>query len=87
MCTASHTEQADMIRRHITWRSNHAYHERLCRIVDRANVALFPGQRQGPARGPPSSAAGWRSRALEAPRMPKRSWYGTSGESQTRSTE
>jgi hypothetical protein len=35
----SHTEQASMIRRYIIWRNNHAYDERLRRIVDRANVA------------------------------------------------
>jgi len=28
-----------MIRRYIIWRNNHAYDERLQRIVDRANVA------------------------------------------------
>jgi len=28
-----------MIRRYIIWRDNHAYDERLRRIVDRANVA------------------------------------------------
>jgi hypothetical protein len=36
---ASHTEQASVIRRYIIWRNNHAYDERLRRIVDRANVA------------------------------------------------
>jgi hypothetical protein len=36
---ASHKEQASMIRRYIIWRNNHAYAERLRRIVDRANVA------------------------------------------------
>jgi transposase len=36
---ASHKEQASMIRRHIIWRNNHAYDERLRRIVDRANIA------------------------------------------------
>ncbi len=36
---ATHKEQASMIRRYIIWRSNHAYDERLRRIVDRANVA------------------------------------------------
>ncbi len=36
---ASHTEQASMIRRYIIWRNNHAYDERLRRIVQRANVA------------------------------------------------
>ena len=35
----SHQEQASMIRRYIIWRNNHAYDERLRRIVDRANVA------------------------------------------------
>ena len=32
-------EQASMIRRYIIWRNNHAYDERLRRIIDRANVA------------------------------------------------
>jgi hypothetical protein len=36
---ASHKEQASMIRRYIFWRNNHAYDQRLRRIVDRANVA------------------------------------------------
>jgi len=36
---ASHKEQASMIRRYIRWRNNHAYDERLRRIVNRANVA------------------------------------------------
>jgi hypothetical protein len=36
---ATHEEQASMIRRYLIWRNNHAYDERLCRIVDRANVA------------------------------------------------
>ena len=36
---ASHQEQASMIRRYIIWRNNHAYDERLRRIVNRANVA------------------------------------------------
>jgi transposase len=36
---ASHKEQASMIRRYIIWRNNHAYDEKLRRIVDRANVA------------------------------------------------
>jgi transposase len=36
---ASHKEQASMIRRYIIWRNNHAYDERLRRIIDRANVA------------------------------------------------
>ena len=36
---ASHKEQASMIRRYIIWRNNHAYDERLRRIVDKANVA------------------------------------------------
>ena len=30
---ASHLEQASLIRRYIIWRNNHAYGERLCRIV------------------------------------------------------
>jgi transposase len=36
---ASHKEQASMIRRYIIWRNNHAYDQRLRRIVNRANVA------------------------------------------------
>ena len=36
---ASHEEQGSMIRRYIIWRNNHAYDERLRRIIDRANVA------------------------------------------------
>jgi transposase len=36
---ASHKEQASMIRRYIICRNNHAYDERLRRVVDRANVA------------------------------------------------
>jgi transposase len=36
---ASHKEQGRMIRRYIIWRNNHAYDERLRRIVDRANIA------------------------------------------------
>jgi transposase len=35
----THQEQASMIRRYIIWRNNHAYDERLRRIIDRANVA------------------------------------------------
>src|ERR1700729_3316892 len=35
----SHKQQASMIRRYIIWRNNHAYDERLRRIVSRANVA------------------------------------------------
>jgi transposase len=35
----SHQEQASMIRRYIIWRNNHAYDERLRRIIDKANVA------------------------------------------------
>ena len=35
----SHKEQASMIRRYIIWRNNHAYDERLRRIVDRACAA------------------------------------------------
>jgi hypothetical protein len=30
--------QASMIRRYIIWRSNHAHHERLRRIIDRATL-------------------------------------------------
>jgi transposase len=36
---ASHQQQARLIRRYIIWRNNHAYDERLRRIVTRANVA------------------------------------------------
>jgi hypothetical protein len=36
---ATHKEQAGMIRRYIIWRNNHAYDERLRRIVAKANVA------------------------------------------------
>jgi hypothetical protein len=36
---ATHQEQASMIRRYIIRRNNHAYDERLRRIIDRANVA------------------------------------------------
>jgi len=36
---SSHREQASMIRRYIIWRNNHAYDERLRRVIDRANVA------------------------------------------------
>jgi transposase len=36
---ATRQEQASMIRRYIIWRNNHAYDERLRRIIDRANVA------------------------------------------------
>ena len=35
----SHKEQASMIRRYIIWRNNHAYDERLRRIIAKANVA------------------------------------------------
>jgi hypothetical protein len=35
----SHHEQASMIRRYIIWRNEHAYDERLRRVVARANVA------------------------------------------------
>ncbi len=35
---ASHQEQASVLRRRIMWRNNHAYDERLRRIVDRPNV-------------------------------------------------
>ena len=36
---ATHEDQARMIRRYIIWRNNHAYDERLRRVVDRANMA------------------------------------------------
>jgi hypothetical protein len=36
---ASHTEQASMIRRYITWRNRNAHDRRLGKIVNRANVA------------------------------------------------
>ena len=36
---ATHEDQASMIRRYIIWRNNHAYDERLRRVIDRANVA------------------------------------------------
>ena len=36
---ASHKEQASRIRRYVIWRNNHAYDERLRRIIDRANIA------------------------------------------------
>jgi len=36
---ATHQEQGSMIRRYIIWRNNHAYDQRLRRIVARANVA------------------------------------------------
>jgi hypothetical protein len=35
----SHEEQGSMTRRYIIWRNNHAYDERLRRIIARANVA------------------------------------------------
>jgi transposase len=35
----SHKEQASMIRRYIIWRNNHAYDERLRKVIGRANVA------------------------------------------------
>ena len=35
----SHREQASIIRRYIIWRNNHAYDERLRRIINRANSA------------------------------------------------
>jgi len=35
----AHREQASMIRRYIIWRNNHAYDERLRRVIERANVA------------------------------------------------
>jgi hypothetical protein len=37
---ASHKEQASTIRRYIIWRNNHAYDERLRRIVAKVNAAL-----------------------------------------------
>jgi hypothetical protein len=36
---ATHQEQASMIRRYTIWRNNHAYDERLRRVLARANVA------------------------------------------------
>jgi transposase len=36
---ATHQQQGSMVRRYIIWRNNHAYDERLRRIIDRANVA------------------------------------------------
>jgi hypothetical protein len=36
---ATHQEQSSMIRRCIIWRNNHAYDERLRRVVERANLA------------------------------------------------
>jgi hypothetical protein len=36
---ASRREQSSMIRRYIIWRNKHAADERLCEIVDKANVA------------------------------------------------
>jgi hypothetical protein len=36
---AGHKEQARMIRWYIIWRNNHAYDERLRRIIDRASAA------------------------------------------------
>jgi hypothetical protein len=36
---ASHHDQGSMIRRYKIWRNNHACDERLCRIIDRVNVA------------------------------------------------
>jgi len=35
---ANHKEQASMIRRYIIWRNNHAYDERLRRIIDRQTL-------------------------------------------------
>ena len=35
----THQEQGSTIRRYIIWRNNHAYYERLRRIIDLANVA------------------------------------------------
>jgi hypothetical protein len=37
---ASHKEQASMTRRYIIWRNNHAYDERLRRVVDRGKRSL-----------------------------------------------
>jgi hypothetical protein len=56
---ATHQEQDSMIRRYIIWRNNHAYDERLRRIVARANqldAALGTGRRRpgfdlGPEHG------------------------------------
>jgi hypothetical protein len=44
---ATHREQASMMGRYIVWRSNHAYDERLRRIVSRADeiVAVTIGSR------------------------------------------
>ena len=36
---ATHKEQASMIRRYIIWRNNHAYDEKLRRIIAKANIA------------------------------------------------
>ena len=36
-----------MIRQYIIWRNNHAYDERLRRIIDRANVGLRDCQLKG----------------------------------------
>src|SRR6202041_1190083 len=36
---ASHKEQPSRTLRYIIWRNNHAYDERLRRIIDKANVA------------------------------------------------
>jgi hypothetical protein len=35
---ATHAEQASMIRRYITYQNNHAYNERLRRIIDKATL-------------------------------------------------
>jgi hypothetical protein len=35
----THQEQASMIRRYIIRRNNHAYDQRLRKIIDRANIA------------------------------------------------
>ncbi|HYZ52727.1 MAG TPA: hypothetical protein VE733_04350 [Streptosporangiaceae bacterium] len=63
---ASHQEQAKMIRRYIIWRNNHAYDERLRRVVDRQTWPDTRSPRAGsPQRrhegltlhGPPAAAA------------------------------
>jgi transposase len=53
---ASHEEQASTIRRYIIWRNNHAYDERLRRIVAKANAALC-GSRSRRRRWPGVCAA------------------------------
>ena len=61
----SHQEQGSMIRRYITWRNNHAYDERLRRVIDRANVACC-GTR--PVQAGPHSAL--RQTGVSAPVWP-----------------